>query len=456
MGYTYYIYNKRTKKPQGLLRDLGYVRGTTFFDHDIQDWREKPITYSSIEEAELAILSRKLQDICIVKIYNDFSWLSAEECKFLDGEYEKPSFCEFLRANFSEKFYYENRVHVVHIHKTDKEYISFIKNGDNGIRGIYTKMLPGKYLKKYYNLDDETIRLLVEDFTVSNSKLELKWAETPDEIEAVYSMNAGFESCMQGEYHADDYSTKEHPVRVYGAGDLSVAYLTKKNVRIHNNKPIVEDLLIARALVWKEAKQVGRMYGEYRKLQHALREYGIPTESNTNTYDMLYGARLLKKKVTMRNSGTTHYMAPYIDCMSSGANGGLYIGKKYLYRCRFGDTLAQNTVGITDTFCCYICERIRSTHYMQKNSVYRKEKYTSARICSRCVGDRHLFYCNNTKYYYPKEGYTPIQVLTFDGTQTWCMERTKKQYTQMSNGSYVQNGIDYRTINDIFLQKEMV
>ena len=216
---------------------------------------------------------------------------------------------------FWEKHAYVQRRHFVHVCEADPRLLVYTENDEKGNRDIQTRIKPGRYLTKYFQdyLSPKKIKFLAAWQTsgkrlgVDDSPLELMFATTPDEIAKVYI--DGPRSCMDGA-HFENF--ENHPARVYGAGDLAIAYLMED-----------EDKIIARCLVWPEKKAAGRVYptpdmwrddgyaAEHESadvqdtLTHKLKLAGYSFLSEEDgTFD---GARLLKIPY---GSG---YLMPYLD-----------------------------------------------------------------------------------------------------------------------------------------------
>ena len=82
------------------------------------------------------------------------------------------------------------------------------------------------------------------------------------EIERVYL--EGPTSCMSYEAGDEDIRESIHPVRVYGAGDLAVAYMRNARGKIN-----------ARTICRPEKKVYGRLYGASGRLREALEAQGF-------------------------------------------------------------------------------------------------------------------------------------------------------------------------------------
>lgn len=231
-----------------------------------------------------------------VRPVKDPEWRERERARFKDGTYCKPPFPLWVL----EELEYNNPDHFLHISVKDPTKVSFTENEEKGaIDRQSAPMLPGRYLERYARrkkwgakaaTEDDSTFLTPDDIRNIAAMLvpvdAVKFAATPEDIERVY-VN-GPRSCMSGE---DEFDSSIHPTRVYGAGDLQVAYLTVNN-----------DQITARALVWPEKKVWGRMYGDEHRLTHALRQLGYDEGS-------LVGAKLLR----VTEGCGDEIVCPYID-----------------------------------------------------------------------------------------------------------------------------------------------
>src|SRR5690606_7560176 len=111
-------------------------------------------------------------------------------------------------------------------------------------------------------------------------------AATPDDIENVYLK--GPNSCMS--HDLSEFSSPEHPTRVYGDSDLQVAYIVNSSGNIS-----------ARVLVWPEKKLYGRIYGDEDRMSDMLEEAGYERGD-------LDGARI--RRIPIRDR---QYVMPYLD-----------------------------------------------------------------------------------------------------------------------------------------------
>lgn len=237
-------------------------------------------------------------------VHVDDTWKRREMDRFKSGQYHLPVW-------YDEKWFQDAKVrvfdkHFPHVAMSDPEVIAFTDSPEKGMQDVQTKIKPGKFLQRFFGdvLTADQITEWSAKHTEEWSKgPELKFAKTPEEFEQVYMMDAGFTSCMQKPITT--FQTLINPTRVYGAGDLQLAYIMdKKGTK-----------LLARALCWPEKKKVGRVYGDVARLRAAVKNtLGFETTSDNNRYDTFEGAKLLK----IEYEGG--YIVPYIDASGTSIN----------------------------------------------------------------------------------------------------------------------------------------
>lgn len=234
------------------------------------------------------------------------TWKAREASRFTDGTYTPLPWAD--EAWFKDK--HDRLQHFAHVSTEDPGKIAFTSSNEAGARDLQTRIAPGRYLNEYYGHElcnvprKETGAVNVLGEKVMISPLEyyartfrkqygggdtLHFATTGEEMVEVYEN--GPDSCMAS--CASEYaSNPHHPVEVYAAGDLQLAYLKDAQGNI-----------TARALVWPEKKLVGRPYGDDMALIAALEEQGYARPD----WSSLNGARLLK--IPHRGG----YVMPFID-----------------------------------------------------------------------------------------------------------------------------------------------
>ena len=195
--------------------------------------------------------------------------------------------------------------------------LAYTPDEESGKNDRQIRTTPGRYLKKYFGdvLTDEEIQKWALAWANYYAPRELLVTGDPKEIANIY--RNGPNSCM-----AYDFSNlPNHPCEIYGAGDLALAY-------------ILEDgggEVTGRAIVWPEHKVHGRIYGDYERMEEALKLAGY-------TQGEFAGARLLR--IAHNNT----FIAPYLDppiCNVSD-NGS------YLIIDGDGEYELQNTNGLAD------------------------------------------------------------------------------------------------------------
>lgn len=217
----------------------------------------------------------------------DDTWAAREQLRLADGTYQPVPWADNYWWREARKP--EALLHFAHVSKSHPGCIAYTQDAAKGSADIQTPIKPGRYLKQFYNLREETVREYANLFIAQYGAIKLQFATTPDDIEHVYLNGPG--SCMS--HRANSYSSSVHPVRVYGAGDLSLAYLV--------NDDSGESNITARVLCWPAKMVYGRVYGDEDKLAHMLQAMGYSEGS-------LVGAKLLKIE-----DGSGRIVCPYID-----------------------------------------------------------------------------------------------------------------------------------------------
>lgn len=220
-------------------------------------------------------------------------------------------------------------VYFPHVSSDDPEQIAYTPSPEHGQRDRQVRTRPGRYLAKIHpTLGEQGVKDWANAHAEKYGKITLKFATTPDEIEEVY-LN-GPSSCMSKDNRW--YESSIHPTRVYGAGDLAIAYYK-------SGGSIPE-----RAICWPEHKIYGRIYGESGKLRTALETEGYRQDGYG-----FEGARVLRIK---ERGG---FVVPYLDHVGSFEDDG-----DYLVISSDGDIPGDCTRGLATTqpehsCCCCGC-----------------------------------------------------------------------------------------------------
>jgi len=287
-----------------------------------------------------------------VRPVRDPNWRERERGRFLDGTYKRPPWAAVVIARLEEDY----PDHFLHVSTSDPTKVAFTETPDKGEVDRQTTITPGRYLEKFAKYPDGTPWASPEYIRELASMLlppdALKFATTPDEIEDVYVR--GPRSCMSGD--ASRFDSRIHPARVYGAGDLAVAYLTVEGTQI-----------TARAVCWPEKKIYGRIYGDEARLAHALDAAGYVDGD-------LIGAKLLRIEEHGR------VVCPYIDrhFHVEDRDTHLIISNNGLR--------ADATNGyLMPGYCCGHCGE-----YVDEDNV---QSFQDETWCDDCI-DNHTFYCH--------------------------------------------------------------
>lgn len=187
--------------------------------------------------------------------------------------------------------------HYAHVSRRDPSLLAYVASEEHGEADRHTQMKPGRYLAKFAPfLSPDQVKHWASVWAAEHEAPVLRLATTADEIERVYT--SGPSSCMSAA--ASAYASPFHPVRVYAAGDLAVAYLVRA------------ESITARAVVWPAKKLYSRIYGDGPRLCAALEAEGYRSGK-------LYGARLTR--VSCRQG----FAMPYIDYHERAVDDGDFL-----------------------------------------------------------------------------------------------------------------------------------
>lgn len=238
----------------------------------VLDQDQKPFIYPCPKEAaqkaaELAAIKGiKCQPRPMLETADD--WKARETGRFASGEY-KPV-C-WVGKDWWDKNH--DPEHFVHVAIKDPTRIAFTKNARDGAKDVQTSMKPGKYLAEFFGkiLTTEQIKTFAMDHSTTFENKELKFANTPEEIERVYKPSLGC-SCFSG-------TTKAN---LYGSGDFAVAYIEDANGKI-----------TARSVCAPSRKAYVRPYGDTYRIEKLLEEAGYKDSGYTKK--PFLGLKLLTK-----------------------------------------------------------------------------------------------------------------------------------------------------------------
>ena len=328
-------------------------------------------------------------------VEND-SWRQREIARFDDGTYKKIPMSDWL-ANMLAVTYPDHFLHLA----CDKEnMVAFTKDANMGAADRQTRMSASAYAKRY--LTDEkgfcdSYRDVFAIYVEDGRPATVLFASEPDAIESVYtnysqSVNQVSGSCMR--YDSSTFHFGEHPTRVYGAGDLAVAYIANENGETTH-----------RALCWPEKKLYSRVYGDDDKLHAALKDLGYSKSRYYGAeYAAMIGARILMIEAETDKGDV--YVMPYFDePVGVKMEGGQFV------TCKSRNTgySVTETNGTTDEhpdedededseYCEYCEENVDETYL-----VYTRQSGTAGRgessWCEHCRSN-NAFYCEGVGEYF--------------------------------------------------------
>lgn len=252
---------------------------------------EKPLVFFKVLDAQYTL-------------YFD-AWQARERSRFGEGTYiEVPWSSQVWALPL-------HHAHYPHLSSKCPGKIAFTQSEAHGIADRQTVMRPGKYLLQFYG--DWVNQSLVDKYCAEIDALTkhlatpLQFATTKEDIIRVYQ--TGPSSCMSKNADDREYRTNGvHPVSVYAAGDLAIAYFTDEQKAIK-----------ARCITWPAKKIFGRVYGDENRIAALLHRDGFKCSQSSTDWD---GARLLKVKVPRADG----YVCPYLDV----ANQRVTIGDDFL------------------------------------------------------------------------------------------------------------------------------
>lgn len=288
----------------------------------------------------------------------DDDWREREQARFTSGRYKTLPWA-------GEEYWQAPADHFAHIAEGDRTKVAFTESESKGRLDRQKVLATYDYLSRYSTMSADLRQYWCS--VMAGSATEVFYANTSDEIEAIYlecGKTREMDSCMV--YAASHFSSFCHPVRVYGAGDLALAY-------IRNN----DGKITARALVWPEKQVCGRLYGgDTYTLKGALKVAGYSRFGNC----ALSGARLLR--IRDDRYGHNAYVMPYID--GYGTFGDHEDGEHF---CIEGEYPGGSTSGIAYTQEMVTCERC-SDEVQESNS----QTVDGNCWCNNCA-DEYAFTC---------------------------------------------------------------
>ena len=309
--------------------------------------------------------------------------------------------------------------HYVHISFLDPTAIAFTEDPVKGEADRQTMMRPGKYLQKFLAAGPSGV---IEHGPLKGrepqiSKMQVAYyadwhltgkrpenddvlAFTYDADEMVRLYEEGPESCMMGK----GWSREHHPVRVYAAGDLALAYMTSASGEV-----------VGRALCWPARECFGRVYPtpnsetdreRYNELMSRLKTKGWTSINEDNT--IFDGARL-----QVLNARYGSVLMPYLD-NEYGVREVCRDGKSW-WVMDHDEPHQDNTDGTLASsepdWTCEYCESGFNDDHENACSVFVRWQGTATHgyargestWCENCRDD-NAFYCEGSEEYYSNDG----------------------------------------------------
>lgn len=314
-----------------------------------------------------------------------------------------------------------NADHFAHVSKDDPAQIAYTPNPEYGAADRQIRTRPGRYLSQHYSgiLSQDQIREWCAKYTKENEETKLKFASDPDTIQWVYEN--GPHSCMA--YEASRYESSCHPTRVYGAGDLAIAYVLRDSEHVST-----------RALCWPSKKIYRRAYGDENLLEELLEDAGFNQSDDSSEWN---GARLLR----IEYDGD-RFIAPYLDAPNETIedNGTFLVidndgdircreinglsESEGRYRCNNCDERCSETFTVngqdwcescydSDAWRCYSCDE-----YFSGSSYICDHRGNG--ICESCASEHQA--CARCGDYFPEDDVTYSEI-THDHYCGHCIRR---------------------------------
>ena len=296
--------------------------------------------------------------------------------------------------------------HYVHVSVKDASKLAYTACPADGMADKQKQISVAGYLERFAPGVSAEHRLDLRAIHIAHFAAgEMKLAWTPDEIEEVYTNyddnHSGLEaSCMRYQTGDFDGNPDCHPTRIYGAGDLAVAYLANKDGET-----------IARALCWPEKKLYTRVYGScstVERLHDLLRLQGYRKSSgyygNEGCGETLAGARVLRIE---QEEYDDVYIAPYCDdCHFMRETDN----RKYFQLSTQRGYDLCNTNGLTDDNprSCR-CERCDSRMSEDESYIVYTGRHCTEQWCEDCR-DNNSFYCEGNGEAYSDDSFESVTV----------------------------------------------
>jgi hypothetical protein len=363
---------------------------------DRSDWHLEGRYESGKEAADSLNLLKASHDyaeytLCIVRndpAALDRNWRLREMKRLFDGTYKLPQGAlpmelpreashqisemrwmeHYAGRSFADLLLSAQPDHFAHLSQSDERKIAFTENHQKGQQDKQKTQAAVTYISNQCHHWPEFVQAELLS-ALGGFNVQLQFVETAEDMVRIYtecnsSRDVG--SCMT--HDVSDYNSNPvHPVAVYAAGDLQVAY-----ARMDGDSGEIW----GRALVWPERKVWGRIYSTNASLfRKALKAAGYESgESST----ALVGARL---QLIYTDDSEREIVMPYIDGTQSADWDGVR-----LTIASHGNIEAGSTGGLARLGPEYFCE------HCDADINYQAERYDSESgeiLCESCYNEAY-------------------------------------------------------------------
>lgn len=311
-----------------------------------------------------------------------------------------------------------------------------------------------RYLSKYYDFPGNVARDMFR--RIMGEGLCLFFDDKPETFEEIYHTCVTDYSCMSGtdrQGNENFPNLPHHPARVYGAGDIGIAWLWDS----------ISKQQIGRAIYNKETKAYPRVYGTKEGMEslHVM----LKAESFVHDDDALEGCKLLKIEHRGR------HIMPYLDGVHSLTDHGAYwridsngedgdgnktngyMNESARYTCdNCGDRMNEDEFNFVQgaNWCehcfnheTFFCEYYEEIFPDSDGSVVVRARNGWRRIWSRDAADNYAFRCEVTEEYFSQDYYAETTARNAAGdTVTVCSEEVPTFYCERSEEDYLADDFE--------------
>lgn len=344
----------------------------------------------------------------------DDGWRERELSRFASKEYQPLPWSDHMWWKAHEHIHGSHYPHVSQ--KNSVGLMAFTENDEKGSADIQTAIKPGKYLERFFSdvLDPYIIRDLS---TVFSNKFEdncLLFVDNEDEFEELYTK--GPSSCMS--HPTEKYASHIHPVRVYAAGDLKLAYM-KRDGRV-----------VARTLVYPAKKRYSRIYGDVGRIEPLLTKEGYSKGPPAGAKIQ----RVLTWQDKKRKTGNMAFVLPHIDDINWVTDEGdhLMIGDPNKNMPRDKGVKSAGANGLSEWVlqicaCCQSEGKVGSMKAVVVDSHGHQQMW-----CAKCVKEKAITCKASSQLCVPS-----VMVEMYNGDMWWEVQFADRGFTcQATNKRY--------------------